>query len=317
MNITYNNCKVGSNEDIDKTVECPYIPYRNIKGIMTLIFSALGLVIELIFLIIVIIFRREKCIYIGGFSFLIFLVISSIFLDSSIIFLIGKLTKFKCILKFWLTILGITGFIFSYSVKSEVIIAIYNARNVIKSNNKRNTYTLYSIIIGMQVIMLIMWTFTHEGVILKNRNLKFLINFQYESCSLGNESILTLIFSIDYILLLLSVLTTYRGRNIPAEFNESKKVFVCTLVFFLILILCHTATVINFDDGLAHIIISTFIIVIIFIINLTFIGSKLSIIFELEPKNSIIVIDPDDSINSTNKHAKSEAFSNTFSRESL
>jgi len=54
MEINYKNCKITNATNIDKTVECSYIPYTNNKGIIFLIFTILLLLLELLFALLVI-----------------------------------------------------------------------------------------------------------------------------------------------------------------------------------------------------------------------------------------------------------------------
>lgn len=51
--------------------------------------------------------KREKCIIMAGYKFLLSIIISGIILNISVIFWIGKLYKLKCIIKIWLIIIGV------------------------------------------------------------------------------------------------------------------------------------------------------------------------------------------------------------------
>eukprot|EP00833_Pecoramyces_ruminatium_P018411 jgi/Orpsp1_1/1192443/evm.model.d7180000093286.1 len=126
-----------------------------------------------------------------------------------------------------------TGFISSYSIKSKIIISIFNNRNLIKLNHKYKSYIIYIIIGIIQFLLLTFWTFTQKGIETKERLIKDTsVFYEYQKCSNGNVYIFSLIFLVDYVLLLISIYIAYRGRNIPDEFNESKKVFVTSIATF-------------------------------------------------------------------------------------
>ncbi|OUM70029.1 hypothetical protein PIROE2DRAFT_1978 [Piromyces sp. E2] len=76
--------------------------------------------------------KNEKCIILGGFKFLLLLTISSMIMDISVLFWIGELKKYKCIIRIWTMIIGITGLICAYSIKSEIIISVYHNKNITK-----------------------------------------------------------------------------------------------------------------------------------------------------------------------------------------
>lgn len=65
----------------------------------------------------------------------------------------------------------------------------------------------------IQLILLCIWTFTQKGIINKEKTLINGIKYNYETCSRGNEAILSIIFSVDYILLLVSIIISYKGRK--------------------------------------------------------------------------------------------------------
>jgi len=75
------------------------------------------------------------------------------------------------------------------------------------------TYLLYVFIFIFQLILLTWWTFKHDGVTEKESYIKNVGSYKYNTCSIGNENILTLIFLIDYTLLVISIIMSYRGRN--------------------------------------------------------------------------------------------------------
>ncbi|ORX82022.1 hypothetical protein BCR32DRAFT_292924 [Anaeromyces robustus] len=261
--ITYINCKLpdNSNNDIRQAIQCSYIPYKNSKGIFITVLV----------------------------GFLISLIISTIILNISVLFWIGEYKKINCILKVWTMIIGITGFISSYSIKSEIIISVYNNRNITKSNNKYRSFLSYIIMGIIQTILLIIWTFTQKGVIQKER-FKDNINYSYDICSYGNEYIITIIYSIDYILLLISIFMAYRGRKVPSDFYDSKKVFITSLISIFLLTLCYLAVIMDFNTITPYIIILILIILTTLVINIIFIIPKVLIIFNINIESEVSVV---------------------------
>ncbi|KAL6636388.1 hypothetical protein U3516DRAFT_774224 [Neocallimastix sp. 'constans'] len=282
--ITYLNCRVmdEKSSSFKKNVTCSYIPYINFKGLILIVFIILSLIIDLIFLILIIVSRKNRYIYIGGYPFLVSLVISSMLLITSMLFWLGKVKTYKCIIKFWILICGVTGFICSYSIKTGIVTSIYNSNSVIITKNRKvKSYYSYFIIIFLQLILLILWTFTQNGVKKRTCYLNKYVFYENDECSKGSQFILIVIFGIDYLLLLISVIISYRGRNVPAEFNDSKKVFVTSLMTIILVTFCYLTLVINMDGSIPYFIILLSVIIISLIIVITFVGSRILVLFNL------------------------------------
>jgi len=65
----------------------------------------------------------------------------------------------------------------------------------------------------IQVILLGIWTLIQDKIEMKVLHLKNIGSHDYKSCSVGNENLFSLIFGNDLILVLLSIVMAYRGRN--------------------------------------------------------------------------------------------------------
>jgi len=104
-------------------------------------------------------------------------------------------------------------FICTYSIKSKIIISIYYSKNVSKENKKFKSYSFYIITIIIQIILLLIWTVTQNGVDSKEKLIEKVGYYKYDVCSKGNEIIMNVIFFIDYSLLFLSIIMVYRGKN--------------------------------------------------------------------------------------------------------
>ena len=85
---------------------------------------------------------------------------------------------------------------------------------MINKNSHYKNYTFYIIMTVGQIILLIVWTITQKGVEVKKNHLEYgNIYYDYIACSHGNEYLVSAIFSIDFILLMLSVIYSYKGRH--------------------------------------------------------------------------------------------------------
>ncbi|KAG4106109.1 hypothetical protein H8356DRAFT_1631042, partial [Neocallimastix lanati (nom. inval.)] len=300
MEISYLNCRKENNDiNFENYVQCTYIPLYNIRGIIMLCIGSFSIIIEISFMVFIYLNRTKKCILRGGLIFLICLVVSSTILGISSLFRVGKIKSFKCVLEFWTMIIGITGNISCYSIKSKIIISIFNNKDLIKINYKYKSFLEHIFIGILQLVLLTFWTLTQNGVEMKKKYLKNKsIYYEYQQCSMGNEYIFSLIFFVDYILLLLSIYVAYQGRNIPDEFNESKKVFISSLISFGMLILCHISKVTDFEKLEVYVIITVIIVIATLAINVTFISSLIFSIFHVEPaRSSVLVISKQNVIN--------------------
>jgi len=294
LEISYINCK-NDNNLFPITAECPYIPYKNYKGIGIIITIAIGLIIQTALLIFTILKRKEKCIYMSGLHFSIFLIISSIVLNISVYYWIGKVNKSKCIIKIWTLICGLTGFICTHSIKADIILSIYKNKDITKKTSKFTSYIIYSMIGLVQIILLFIWSFTQKGVINAKHYITNDIYYDFENCSRGSEIILSIIFGIDYLLLFYSIFMAYRGRNLPDEFNESKKIFITSLASLLLITLCFISIMSDLDNTIPYFYISLITVILSLVIVLLFVGSKILIAYDIDflsstTNSSIIVV---------------------------
>ncbi|KAL6594216.1 hypothetical protein U3516DRAFT_159172 [Neocallimastix sp. 'constans'] len=141
----------------------------------------------------------------------------------------------------------------------------------------------------IQIILLIHWTYNNNGI---DKTLKTLDNvglYKLDSCSHGNENILILIFGIDFILLGLSVILSYRGRFIPDEFNESKKILYTSILSIFLVILCFIS--INYNTIYIHIFTLPVIVVILLVSNITFIMPKIINIYSIPQINKKVSVE--------------------------
>jgi len=106
-----------------------------------------------------------------------------------------------------------TGYICSYSVKTEMIISIYNNRRLTMSNIKNKTHYVYYLFLIFQLVLLILWTLTNEGIGTKLKYINNVGRYTDQVCSTGDPYIINLMFITGYLLLMISIINTYRGRN--------------------------------------------------------------------------------------------------------
>ncbi|ORX60989.1 hypothetical protein BCR36DRAFT_407975 [Piromyces finnis] len=287
--IIFINCKID-NEDIKNEISCSYIPYSNYKGIIIEIYDLLSFFFELISLIILIIKRDDRHIR-KGIKFLVGIIISSMLLDISVIFWIGKYSHSKCIIKFWMLICGMTGFISSYSIKAEIIISVFKNRSLKKSNNKYRSYFVYILISIIELVLLSIWTFGNkiEKRIAYIENIGY---YEYDSCSLGSEGILTMIFVVEFSLLGLSIIMAYLGKNIPAAFNESKKIFITSLLSIFVILSSYISVIFKTENTNIDYFMVLIIITITLIINIVFIGQTFLVLFDItiSDNTSVLVV---------------------------
>jgi len=282
MNITYKNCKTRGNSEFPESIPCTYIPYKSTLGWILSFVSFDSVLVEIFFALVVITKRKSRCIYVSSFKFLLFFIVMSIVLTCSTNFFIGEFKKSKCIFRMWLMIIGLTFIICSYSIKSEIIISIYNNKKLTTTNVKNKSYLKYIILSVSQVVLLIIWTITHEGIVSVRDNIEKIGYFNYNSCSTGNLYILSSIFILEYALLIVSIIVSYQGRNIPDEFNESKKIFIISIFSAFQLSLCYLTTLINiYKYEWLYILVLLLIIIISLIINFIFIGTKILMVYNI------------------------------------
>ncbi|KAL6607703.1 hypothetical protein U3516DRAFT_15133 [Neocallimastix sp. 'constans'] len=294
QNIHYLNCK---NYDKDTKLpilptikKCTYIPYSNFKGKILISTGIISSIIEVIIFIIITIYRNEKCIHIVGYHYLILLILSTVLMYISAILWIGENTKFKCIFKLWLMIIGIFGFICSYSIKANAIITVYNNNNMKSVNKKSKDIFYYITIFIIQIFLLSIWSIFHKGLNIKHSKLFNIGYYDYSVCSYGDKNIITIIFLIDYILVLISIISAYKGRNIPSQFNFSKNNLIISIITLFLLSLCYIISLLDIDSLKGNYITTILIIVTALLINLIFVGSKLLIIFNIGNVDSIVIV---------------------------
>ncbi|ORY73158.1 hypothetical protein LY90DRAFT_666761 [Neocallimastix californiae] len=288
MNINYLNCKTEKNDGIPRLITCPYLPNKNYLGFTIRLFGIIFLIIEVLLLLFPIIYRKERCIYIAGINFLIITIIFCILINMSIFYWIGEFKTHKCILKVWTMILGITGYISSYSVKSKIIISVYNNKKLKSNSNKQSIFITYGIVFLIQIILLTIWTLTHKGVQKENVYYQIIGYIELNKCSTGNKRIFYLIFIIDYILLAISIVISYQGRKIPDEFNDVRKIYISSLISIFQLTLCNLVAQYNIENLILYAVMLLLIMLISLINTIVFIMPKMFIIFNFNVTESSI-----------------------------
>eukprot|EP00833_Pecoramyces_ruminatium_P008962 jgi/Orpsp1_1/1182994/evm.model.c7180000083419.1 len=84
-NITYKNCKYTGNK-IPSSVDCNYIPFKNIYGYIILILVFFVISIKLFIFAVILWNKSNTYVLVSGFKFLSTLIFSSMILDISLIF---------------------------------------------------------------------------------------------------------------------------------------------------------------------------------------------------------------------------------------
>jgi len=247
-NIKYLNCKTTDNDEIPTSINCNFIINNTFKGYFSITLTILTIVIEIAFLVLLIINRKEKCIFIAGFDFLLAVFITNLGITFSSFFWVGEISIIKCTLRIWFLMLNITSFICSYTIKSIIIISIYNNKKLTTNTiNSKNIKTTYISVIVVQIILLSIWTFTSQKFDYLEKKIPNVGVYYDKICTKGNQELLYSIFSINFILLIISIFYSYQGRNIPDEFNDSRKIFNSSLLSMLQL--CISSITIIYEDG--------------------------------------------------------------------
>jgi hypothetical protein len=194
---------------------------------------------------------------------------------------IGNVDKIKCILRVWFMILSITCFICSYTIKSIIIISVFNNRKLTNTNRKKNFFLGYILIIFLQILLLTIWTMTNHEYDYKEKKIPNVGIYYDKECPIGNKNLLYTIFAINYILLIFSIFVSYQGRLIPDEFNDSRNIFISSLLTIFQLIICNITIIYVIENLFVRI----FVLVIIELISLIniiiFISPKLMMIYNV------------------------------------
>jgi len=119
-----------------------------------------------------------------------------------------------------------TVYICSYSVKAEIIASVYNRRTLTHITLQSKAYYIYYVMAIFQFILLVLWTMFNNGIVKEQKYLKNVGQYEEEICSIGNHYLINTIFVIDFVLLIISITNTYRGRN-------SKYFFLIIIKMFL------------------------------------------------------------------------------------
>lgn len=91
--------------------------------------------------------------------------------------------------------------------------SVYHNKRLTTTGKSYECYIFYSIVLIIQIILLIIWSFTQNGVVMKQYYIEEIGNYELGECSIGNEYILTAMFVVDFALLVISIIMAYHGRN--------------------------------------------------------------------------------------------------------
>ncbi|ORX99670.1 hypothetical protein LY90DRAFT_230316 [Neocallimastix californiae] len=145
-----------------------------------------------------------------------------------------------------------------------------------------------------QIILLTLWTFTQKGIESTDMYIRNVGYIKYAKCSTKNIELIDFMFFIDYVLLLLSIRISYLGRNIPDEFNDSKKIHITSLISIFQLISCNLAVNFSIDNTIIFALIIFFMGLISFININIFITPKilvaLDLINNMSQQTSVLIV---------------------------
>jgi len=89
---------------------------------------------------------------------------------------------------------------------------VYNSQKLTKTDYKNKSYYVYILLPIFQLVLLIIWTITQNEYTQKRKYSK-IAYYDYKICSYKNNSILNIIYAIDFILSVISIIISYKGRK--------------------------------------------------------------------------------------------------------
>ena len=84
---------------------------------------------------------------------------------------------------------------------------------MIKSNNVSRIEIIFNSLLTIQIILLAIWSYTNDGMGKKIKAIKSDNFYEYQECSIGNKKFLIIMFCIDAVVLFLSIVSAFQGRN--------------------------------------------------------------------------------------------------------
>ncbi|OUM69558.1 hypothetical protein PIROE2DRAFT_2420 [Piromyces sp. E2] len=243
-----NSCKKNIALPKDATIPCSYISPRSGFGGSMIIFSILGILLSLVYMILFIKYRDTEPIKKAPLNFSVLVIVGSILNYLFVIFTTGYPNEFKCILSKWLLVIGF-GLSFSgFTVKLKKIYEMYKSSD---GNGYISDIKLYRIIFGilfLDLIALIIWTSVNSPIsstIEKEYKVSSItIPYTVVKCSTFHDQNF---FTIVLIYLFNTFSLLYGTWTIPQSYSETK--FVGTSLFIAVLAIVIVIPLILFSNS--------------------------------------------------------------------
>lgn len=216
-------------------------------GVITFSIAIILCIIVILLTFIVYAYRDTPIVKRMSPIFCILILIGMILSLISVIMWCIKPSTITCILEIWTFVIGIDIIIANLLAKTYRLYKIFHGKRqaIIKGVSDRDMLVMSSIIICIDVVLLLIFTFISglPGPVVVHLESNFL--YSYTVCRDGsitvNNAIIDILIVLDVIILFFCTFSAYQIRNIDERFNESTRIAI--IVYFISMIATIAITV--------------------------------------------------------------------------
>ncbi|RUS35582.1 7 transmembrane sweet-taste receptor of 3 GCPR-domain-containing protein [Jimgerdemannia flammicorona] len=243
-------CRRGVPLPLPYSLQCPYIPFNSPFGLIIAMLTGIGLMTSLVYMLMLAWYRRSDPIKRASFVFCEVILLGSVFMYMTPIFMTDTLVLWKCNVSIWVLVIGFGMTFGGLFVKLMRIYKIFSNKGfkVIRVTDWFLFKNLL-IIIAFEIAALLIWTFADGGPQMAEttigREPTQNIPIHQNTCNFGSSGALAALGAVNLVLIILAVGVAFATWSVPTQYNETKVIitsvfgvsfgcFVCVPLLFVV-----------------------------------------------------------------------------------
>ncbi|RUS13384.1 7 transmembrane sweet-taste receptor of 3 GCPR-domain-containing protein [Endogone sp. FLAS-F59071] len=173
------------------------------------------------------IYRRSDPVKMASFAFCEFILLGSLFMYMTPLFMTGTFAAWKCNLSIWVLVIGFGMTFGGLFVKLLRIYRIF-ANKCLRVLRVTDGFLFRNlmIILAFEIVTLLVWTFVGGGPQIVSNYLAteptLKLNIYQDSCNYGSSGALAGIGVLNFILIIFAIGIGFATWSVPTQFNETK-----------------------------------------------------------------------------------------------
>lgn len=227
-------CRKGYTLPATYSMNCAYVAIYSPFGIVITALTGFGCFMSILYMIMLVIYRRSGPVKMASFAFCECILLGSLFMYMTPLFMTGTFVTWKCNTAVWVLVIGFGMTFGGLFVKLLRIYKIFSNRGLqILHVSDGFLFRNLMIILVLEIVTLLIWTFVGGGSqIIQNQVATDPIvkaSIYQDTCNYGSSGALAGIGVLNFILIIFAIGIGFATWSVPTQFNETK--VIITSVF--------------------------------------------------------------------------------------